>query len=112
MKKQILVMVVVLAVVGLWLSAGTAPAVEPIKIGVIYPLTGPNAAAGTYMRAGVEMARDKLNAEGGIIGRQVQLLIEDGANDPAQSVSAGEKLVTRDKVDLMIAAWEAPPPWP
>ena len=61
------------------------------------------------MRAGVEMARDKFNAEGGIIGRQVQLLIEDGANDPAQSVSATEKVVTRDKVDLMIAAWGSSP---
>ena len=108
MKKQVLALVVLTAV-GLWLSVGSASAADAIKIGVIYPLTGPNAAAGTYMRAGVEMARDRFNAEGGIIGRQVQLLIEDGANDPAQSVSAAEKLVTRDKVDLMIAAWGSSP---
>ena len=87
-------------------------AADPIKVGLIYPLTGPNAAAGIYMKAGAEMARDRFNAEGGVIGRQIQLLIEDGANDPAQSVSAAEKLVTRDKIDLMIAAWGAPPPWP
>ena len=73
MKKQVLALVVLTAV-GLWLSVGSASAADPIKIGVIYPLTGPNAAAGTYMRAGVEMARDRFNAEGGIIGRQVQLL--------------------------------------
>ena len=82
---------------------------EPIKIGVIYPLTGPNAAAGSYVLSGVQMAADKFNAEGGILGRPVKLLIEDGANDPAQSVSAAEKLVTRDKVDLMIAAWGSSP---
>ena len=108
MKKQVLTLVVLTAV-GLWLSAGSVSAAEPIKIGVIYPLTGPAAAAGSYQKAGVEIARDKFNAEGGVIGRQVQLFVEDGANDPSQSVSAAEKLVTRDKVDLMIAAWGSSP---
>jgi branched-chain amino acid transport system substrate-binding protein len=83
--------------------------VEPIKIGVVYPLTGPVAAAGSYQKAGVEIARDMMNAAGGILGRPVTLLVEDGANDPAQSVSAAEKLVTRDKVDAMIAAWGSSP---
>lgn len=108
MKKQLLALVVLTAV-GLWLSAGSVSAAETIKIGVIYPLTGPAAAAGSYQKAGVEIARDKFNAEGGVIGRQVQLFVEDGANDPSQSVSAAEKLVTRDKVDMMIAAWGSSP---
>ncbi len=55
------------------------------------------------------MARDKINAEGGILGKPFTLFIEDGANDPAQSVSAAEKLVTREKVDAMIAAWGSSP---
>ena len=108
MKKQVLALVVLTAV-GLWLSVGSASAADAIKIGVIYPLTGPAAAAGSYQKAGVEIARDKFNAEGGILGRQVQLFVEDGANDPSQSVSAAEKLVTRDKVDMMIAAWGSSP---
>jgi branched-chain amino acid transport system substrate-binding protein len=108
MKKEMLTLVV-LIVLGLWLSPGIVSAADPIKVGVIYPLTGPAAAAGSYQKAGVEIARDKFNAEGGILGRQVQLFVEDGANDPSQSVSAAEKLVTRDKVDLMIAAWGSSP---
>jgi len=108
MKKQLLALVVLTAV-GLLLSVGSVSAAETIKIGVIYPLTGPAAAAGSYQKAGVEIARDKFNAEGGVIGRQVQLFVEDGANDPSQSVSAAEKLVTRDKVDMMIAAWGSSP---
>jgi branched-chain amino acid transport system substrate-binding protein len=92
-----------------FLLAAPAFSAEPVKIGVVYPLTGPASAAGTYQKAGVEMARDKINSEGGIIGRQITLFIEDGANDPAQSVSAAEKLVTRDKVDAMIAAWGSSP---
>jgi branched-chain amino acid transport system substrate-binding protein len=108
MKRLVLVLVV-LAAIGLWLGMGIASAADSIKVGVIYPLTGPAAAAGSYQKAGVEIARDKFNAEGGVIGRQVQLFVEDGANDPAQSVSAAEKLVTRDKVDIMIAAWGSSP---
>jgi branched-chain amino acid transport system substrate-binding protein len=92
-----------------FLLGGPAFGAEPVKVGVVYPLTGPIAAAGSYQKAGVEMGRDKINAEGGILGRPVRLFIEDGANDPAQSVSAAEKLVTRDKVDVMIAAWGSSP---
>jgi branched-chain amino acid transport system substrate-binding protein len=88
---------------------GTTMAAEPVKIGVVYPLTGPSAAAGSYQQAGVKIAADRFNAAGGIAGRPVQLFIEDGANDPAQSVSAAEKLVTRDKVDALIAAWGSSP---
>jgi len=99
----------VLIVSLIFLFSGIALGAEPVKLGVVYPLTGPIAAAGSYQKAGVEIGRDKINAEGGILGRPVTLLIEDGANDPAQSVSAAEKLVTRDKVDAMIAAWGSSP---
>jgi len=91
------------------LFTGLAFGADPVKVGVVYPLTGPIAAAGSYQKAGVEIARDRINAEGGILGNPVRVFIEDGANDPAQSVSAAEKLVTRDKVDVMIAAWGSSP---
>jgi branched-chain amino acid transport system substrate-binding protein len=93
----------------IFVLSGITLAAEPVKIGVVYPLTGPIAAAGSYQKAGVEMARDKINSEGGILGKPFTLYIEDGANDPAQSVSAAEKLVTREKVDAMIAAWGSSP---
>lgn len=102
-KPTLLVLVI------LSISFGTALAADPVKIGAIYPLTGPSAAAGSYQVAGVKMAVERFNASGGILGRQIQLFLEDGANDPAQSVSAAEKLVTRDKVDAMIAAWGSSP---
>ena len=107
MEKRVIKSVFILSFIFLFSAA--ALGAEPVKIGVVYPLTGPAAAAGSYQKAGVEIGRDKINAEGGIIGRPVTLFIEDGANDPAQSVSAAEKLVTRDKVDAMIAAWGSSP---
>ncbi|OGP61497.1 MAG: hypothetical protein A2169_04175 [Deltaproteobacteria bacterium RBG_13_47_9] len=53
------------------LFTGLAFGADPVKIEVIYPLTGPIAAAGSYQKAGVEIARDKINAEGGILGNPV-----------------------------------------
>jgi branched-chain amino acid transport system substrate-binding protein len=107
MEKRVIKSVFILSFI--FLFSGAALGAEPVKIGVVYPLTGPAAAAGSYQKAGVEIGRDKINVDGGIIGRPVTLFIEDGANDPAQSVSAAEKLVTRDKVDAMIAAWGSSP---
>jgi branched-chain amino acid transport system substrate-binding protein len=92
-----------------FLSAKVTLGAEPIKIGIVWPLTGPIAAAGSYLVAGAKIAAERINSQGGVIGRPIQLLIEDGANDPAQSVSAAEKLVTRDKIDLFMGAWGSSP---
>ena len=89
--------------------AGWVFAAEPIKIGIVWPLTGPNSAAGHYMVAGAEIGRDKINGEGGVLGRPIKLLIEDGAQDPAISVSAAEKLITLDKIDLFMGAMGSSP---
>jgi branched-chain amino acid transport system substrate-binding protein len=90
-------------------SAGLASGAEPVKIGIVWPMTGVSAAAGTYLVAGAEMWRDKVNAEGGILGRPVKFFIEDGALDPAISVSAAEKLITREKVDLFVGCMGSSP---
>lgn len=75
---------------------------EPIKIGIIAPLTGGAASSGIHIRYGAEMAADEINAAGGINGRQIKLFIVDDAGIPAQSVSAMNKLVYQDKVDMVV----------
>jgi branched-chain amino acid transport system substrate-binding protein len=98
-----------LTILTIILSVGLTFGAEPIKIGIVWPITGPIAAAGSYLVAGVKIAKEKINAEGGFLGRPIELFIEDGANDPAQSVSAAEKLVTKDKVDLFMGCWGSSP---
>src|SRR5499426_2037228 len=78
---------------------------DPIRIGVIQPLSGPVAASGNYIRMGAEIARDWVNARGGVLGRQVQLLIEDNKSDPKEAATAAEKLIVRDKVPVLVGAW-------
>jgi branched-chain amino acid transport system substrate-binding protein len=99
--------IAVLAVLLVVLGASAAPAQqgEAIKVGVIQPLSGPVAASGNYVRMGAEIARDWINAKGGVLGRQVQLLIEDNKSDPKEAATAAEKLIVRDKVPVIMGAW-------
>jgi branched-chain amino acid transport system substrate-binding protein len=78
---------------------------DPIKIGVIQPLSGPVAASGNYVRMGAEIGRDWINSRGGVLGKQVQLVIEDNKSDPKEAATAAEKLIVRDKVPVIVGAW-------
>ena len=97
-------MLVVLVAVFLALPAAAQQG-DPVKIGVIQPLSGPVAASGNYVRMGAEIARDWINARGGVLGRPVTLLIEDNKSDPKEAATAAEKLIVRDKVPVIMGAW-------
>ena len=89
------------------LVAGTALAQEPIKIGVTQPLTGAFAASGNYVVQGAKMAEDAINAEGGVLGRKIQLVIEDNKSNPTEAVATAEKLISKDKVPVLMGAWSS-----
>ena len=78
---------------------------EAIKVGGVFPLTGWGAAEGSYVLNGAKLAVEKINADGGINGKMLELIAEDGKNDPTESLNAAQKLVTRDKVSVMMGAW-------
>jgi branched-chain amino acid transport system substrate-binding protein len=94
-----------LALVLLGGSGAPVVAQSPVKIGVIQPLSGSVAASGNYIRMGAEIARDWVNARGGIGGRKIELVIEDNKSDPKEAASAAEKLIVRDKVPAIMGAW-------
>jgi branched-chain amino acid transport system substrate-binding protein len=89
---------------GLALS-GAALGQEPIKIGVIQPITGSVAYNGASDVNGTKLAVDERNAKGGVLGRKVEVIIEDGQCRPANSVNAAEKLIQRDKVVALSGAF-------
>jgi branched-chain amino acid transport system substrate-binding protein len=84
-----------------------AQAAETIKIGVILPLTGSNAVIGQEEKRGIDMAVEKINAAGGVLKKQVELIIEDNRGDPTVIVSAAEKLITRDKVVALTGGYSS-----
>ncbi|AWN14547.1 ABC transporter substrate-binding protein [Salinisphaera sp. LB1] len=77
---------------------------NPIKIGQIDPQTGTYAALGGNQIAGARLAVDQINAKGGVMGRPLQLLVEDSAANVGQSVQKARKLVNRDKVHFLMGA--------
>ena len=76
---------------------------EPIKIGLDNPLTGTYAELGKNERIGCELAVEQINAKGGILGRQVELLVEDSTSgDVGTAVQKARKLMDRDKVSFLL----------
>src|SRR5215813_5949261 len=74
---------------------------EPVKIGMVNPLTGVLAALAQSEVDGAKYAEAEVNKKGGILGRQVRLLVEDSANDVGTGVQKTRKLIDRDQVDVI-----------
>src|ERR1700748_3175252 len=74
----------------------------PVKIGMVDPLTGVYAAIAQGEVAGAKFAAEEINKKGGILGRPVELLIEDSANDVSTGVQKTRKLIERDQVSFII----------
>lgn len=85
--------------------AGALPASaqEPYKIGVSAGLTGYAATVDRAWRDGVELAAAALNAKGGVMGRKIQVVVEDNRSEPQEAVTVYRKMLSSDKVDVFVS---------
>lgn len=72
---------------------------QPVKVGVVFSVTGGAAVYGSTQRNGVQLAVEELNAQSGIT---YELVVEDDSSDPAQGITAFEKLINQDQVSVII----------
>ncbi len=79
----------------------------PIKIGVLLPLTGSQANFGEMEKNSYEMVREKVNANGGIKGHQLEFVYEDDTGKPDVGRSGAEKLINVDKVPLIAGGYSS-----
>ena len=79
-----------------------ARAETPLRIGMVDPLTGVYAAVAQNEVMGARLAVEQVNAKGGILGRPIELLVEDSANDVGTGVQKARKLIERDQVAFLI----------
>jgi branched-chain amino acid transport system substrate-binding protein len=79
-----------------------ARAETPLRIGMVDPLTGVYAAVAQNEVMGARLAVEQINAKGGILGRPIELLVEDSANDVGTGVQKARKLIDRDQVAFLI----------
>jgi len=94
--------ILVLALFLLPLAAGQVMAAETIKIGLLAPLTGFAAADGLSVANSVKLAVDQVNERGGLLGKQVELIIEDDAAQAKEAVALARKLVQKDGVVAVV----------
>jgi len=79
---------------------------DVIKVGALVPYTGGYASDGDDMLKGIRMAADEINAEGGLLGKKIKVIIGDtGELEPDKIVTAVEKLVNRDRVDAIFTGY-------
>src|SRR5215831_11055502 len=98
-------MVAALALGATLLAAPAAQAADPIKIGLSMPLTGGLAGGGKSALLALQIWRDDVNAKGGLLGRQVEIVSYDDQSNGATVPAIYTKLIDVDKVDLVISSY-------
>ena len=83
-------------------QAPAAPAAQPIRLGLILPLTGGSSDMGNSARVGAQVAVDEINAVGGYLGRKLELVIRDDQANNDQGLAHAEELVLKEKVTATI----------
>ncbi|NBX20769.1 MAG: ABC transporter substrate-binding protein, partial [Betaproteobacteria bacterium] len=102
MKLRTAIALGTLALTATFASAQQGVSKDEILLGSIQDLSGPLAGFGKQARAGMLLAVDEINEQGGVNGRKIKLLVEDSGYDPKKAVLAAQKLVNQDKIFMMV----------
>ena len=94
---------VLLGVCAVLLVSSLAFGAETIKMGLLVPLTGPAAADGTSALYSVQIAMDQVNKDGGVLGKQIELVYYDDRADAKEAVALSYKLIEQDKIAAFVA---------
>src|SRR5262245_5074387 len=91
-------------------SAVSAPAIvraqsAPLQLGVLTPLTGAGGFDGPRMLKAMQAVATEVNAAGGLLGRQIALIVEDDQTNPEAAVRAARKLIDVSKVPVIMGTW-------
>ena len=97
----------VFVLVLLLLLCGKGHAAEPVKVGLATSLSGKYETFGTEQSRGVKMWVEDMNERGALLGRPVELIIYDNESDRETCARLYEKLITEDKVDLLIGPYSS-----
>ncbi|HVY42239.1 MAG TPA: ABC transporter substrate-binding protein [Hyphomicrobiaceae bacterium] len=78
---------------------------EPLRLGVLTPLTGAGGADGPRMLKAMQAVANEVNAAGGVLGRKIELVVEDDQTNPEAAVRAARKLIEVNKVPVIMGTW-------
>lgn len=80
---------------------------EPIRIGILYSLTGTMASSEKPVMEATLLAFEKINLNGGLLGRKIEVTVQDGASDPAVFAEKAEYLIQEKKVVALFGIWSS-----
>ncbi len=103
-KRTILLCFFVVLVIAV-IPSVSAQDTEPIKVGVLHSLSGTMSISETTVRDSTLMAIDEINAAGGVLGRQIVPIVEDGASDWPTFAEKARKLLLEDGVSVIFGDW-------
>lgn len=102
------VFAVALLVALAWTVAAVTEAQPPIRIGASASKTGAYAALGQNQLRGYQLCVKHTNDKGGVLGRKLELVVEDDQSQDATAIAIYERLITREKVDLILGPYGTP----
>jgi len=83
----------------------SSAAADTVQVGVLQSLTGTMAISEVTVKNATLLAIDEINAKGGVLGKQIDPVIEDGASDPSMFAQKAQKLIQQDKVATVFGGW-------
>jgi branched-chain amino acid transport system substrate-binding protein len=98
MKRLLACLIIMFCIIGLLVTDVSA---DTVKVGIVLPLTGPQARFGKIEKKSFDLALDEINTLGGINGKKLELVMEDDTGRPEVGRSAAEKLITKDEVVMI-----------
>uniref|UniRef100_UPI00310130E8 ABC transporter substrate-binding protein n=1 Tax=Neorhizobium sp. EC2-8 TaxID=3129230 RepID=UPI00310130E8 len=101
-RRMLCISTAILAIAGSVPFTATAQAADTIKLGIVAPMSGPNARYGGFSLRGAELAVKDINDAGGVNGTKIQLFNADSQGTPVEGVSATRRLIDQDGVDFII----------
>ena len=106
--RRLVYVVVTSILLGLLINVGAvAGAEEPVRIGLLCPITGTTAVLSEDMLTGAKMALEETNAAGGVLGRPLELIVEDTETRPAPGMDAARKLIDVDRVPVITGGYSS-----
>lgn len=88
-------------------GGGEAGTGEKVTIGAVLPLTGPNATIGEDQVRGIDLAVEEINANGGVLGKDLEVLVEDSGGTPEGAIDAARKLADTGDVPLVMGEYSS-----
>ena len=104
-SKKYLLFVLFAGVLGL---SSTVQAQDTIKIGLVAALSGQSAKSGEAITRGLTIAINEINADGGVLGKPIELVSRDDESNPGKGLTAARELVQRERVTALIGGLDTP----